>query len=522
MKYLIVSLFGGGIVSYAISYITEPQPSAAMSVIYTQPQSTSAWLWSQIMWWLIPVALLLFVAGGAFHLFGSAYTRLKYPAHRKISVAEAKRDEGVYKAQVGTALARAQLLEAQRAKYENVAPAIQVESASTPAAITLQQAISQSTERAWIVGQASTRQANPDVKDFAGKLLTLDYQTTHIAIIGATGGGKTASSAMLLALYARKFGVHPIVLDGKRGQDWKKYDGVVEWHLMTAETFESQIKQLMSIFEKRWQWLLDNGYDNIYSAQGKRPQPILVIFEEFGYVWSSLPKETQAALTNPVNDLFRLCRSAGIILCFVDQAPKKWPDQARGNAKFVFCYKIKGMIANAFSEYFVDRLADSGMFSRDNVFYDAWFTANLIDLNGMFQPLRRRYLGEQSRTEQRTPTQNERSENEQRTPTNANERPLPVENATNVPNADVIEAAKNVKYPLPAMVRSSFVRTGSWEEAAQRYFATYRDADHIDWVKAMAELANDGRPYTAFKGGLSSNLFHKYSPKGKERMRLVA
>ena len=40
--------------------------------------------------------------------------------------------------------------------------------------------------------------------------------------------------------------------------------------------------------------------------------------------------------------------------------------------------------------------------------------------------------------------------------------------------------------------------------------------------KAMAELANDGRPYTAFKGGLSSNLFHKYSPKGKERMRLVA
>lgn len=508
MKYILTMILGSAIVTGVQSWWGADN-NQAVSVVYSAPQSTSAWLWSQIMWWLIPTAIVVVVAIAAFHGFVSGYTRLKYPAHRKISVAEAKRDEGVYKAQVGTALARSQLLEAQRAKYENVTPAIQVESAPTPSTITLQQAISQSTERAWIVGQASTRQANPDVKDFAGKLLTLDYQTTHIAIIGATGGGKTASSAMLLALYARKFGVHPIVLDGKRGQDWKKYDGVVEWHLMTAETFESQIKQLMSIFEKRWQWLLDNGYDNIYSAQGKRPQPILVIFEEFGYVWSSLPKETQAALTNPVNDLFRLCRSAGIILCFVDQAPKKWPDQARGNAKFVFCYKIKGMIANAFSEYFVDRLADSGMFSRDNVFYDAWFTANLIDLNGMFQPLRRRYLGEQSRTEQRTPT-------------NANERPLPVENATNVPNADVIEAAKNVKYPLPAMVRSSFVRTGSWEEAAQRYFATYRDADHIDWVKAMAELANDGRPYTAFKGGLSSNLFHKYSPKGKERMRLVA
>lgn len=522
MKYLIVSLFGGGAISYAISYITEPKPSAAMSVIYTQPQSASDSLWSQIMWWLIPVALLLFVFGGAFHLFGSAYTRLKYPAHRKISVAEAKRDEGVYKAQVGTALARAQLLEAQRAKYENVTPAIQVESASTPATITLQQAISQSTERAWIIGQAAEVQPTPEGSKHAGQLLTFDYRTTHAAIIGGTGSGKTESTAMLMVAYARKYNLHPIVLDGKEGIDWRTYNGIVEWYAMSADTIMSQFNQLMVIFDMRWKWLQDNNLPTIYKASGKRPPTLFVIIEEFGSVWMMLDKSARAELAQKVDRLFRLGRATGIVLCLIDQAPEKWTPQMRGNAKFVTCYKLKGMVANAFNEYHVDRLPHVGVFSQDNVFYSAWHTAELIDIRREYSHLQWRCLAERPRTEARTPANNERSQNINEQATNTNERPLPVENATNVPNADAIEAAKNIKYPLPAMVRSSFVRTGSWEDAAQRYFATYRDADHIDWVKAMAELANDGRPYTAFKGGLSSNLFHKYSPKGKERMRLVA
>lgn len=498
---LVSSLLGGGAISYAISYMTEPKP--AMSVVYTQPQTTSAWLWSQIMWWLIPTAIVVIVAIAAFHGFVSGYTRLKYPAHRKISVAEAKRDAGIYDVererkslQVGTALARAQEREAREmARYATTQPAVE----QIPSAITLQQAISQSTERAWIVGQASKRQANPDVQGVTGNLLTLDPQTTHIAIIGATGGGKTASSAMLLAVYARKFGVHPIVLDGKRGQDWKKYDGVVEWHLMTSETFEVQIGKLLDIFNKRWQWLLDNNYDNIYDAKEKRPQPLLVIFEEFGYVWSSLPKDKQAELTNPVNDLFRLCRSAGIILCFVDQAPKKWPDQARGNAKFVFCYKIKGMIANAFSEYFVDRLADYGMFSRDNVFYDAWFTAKLIDLNGMFQPLRRRYLETAVETA-----------NVSKTPVNAavNDRLQVVETPINAVNVSANSADFS---PIPPSLERAFMRLRCWESFCKGYLSIYPETTQAQLRKAMSRL--DGREPDTFKTE-AFKWFHMYSPQG--------
>ena len=521
MKYLFASLFGGSLISYAAAYLFEPAPSKAVSVIYSAPQTTSAWLWSQIMWWLIPIALVLFVFGGAFHLFGSAYTRLRYPAHRKISVAEAKRDEGVYKAQVGTALARSQLLEAQRAKYEDTLPAIQVESTPTPAAITLQQAISQSTERAWVIGQAAEVQPTPEGSKRAGQLLMFDYRTTHAAIIGGTGSGKTESTAMLMVAYARKYNLHPILLDGKEGIDWRAFNGVAEWHAMSVDTVVNQFDQLMTIFDKRWEWLQKNNLSTIYKATGKRPPTLFIIIEEFGSVWMALDKAARADLAQKVDRLFRLGRATGIVLCLIDQAPEKWTPQMRGNAKFVTCYKLKGMVANAFNEYHVDRLPHVGVFSQDNVFYNAWHTAEIIDIRREYPPLQWRCLHERPRTEERTPVNNERSQNINEQATSGHERPLPVENATNVRENMAVETLKMEKYPLPAMVRSSFVRNGSWEDAAQRYFATYKDAEHIDWVKTMAKLANDGRPYTAFKGGLSSNLFNKYSPKGN-KMKLVA
>lgn len=526
MKTTILVLFGSALSFATQFYWRADNSNSAVSVVYSAPQTWGNWLWWAFVWSMVGLAIAGIVLGGVGWAFVSLRNTWKYPAHRKLSVAEAKRDAGIYEVererkslQVGTALARAQEREAREmARYATTQPAIE----AAPAAITLQQAINQSAERAWIVGQAAESQPTPEGSKRAGQLLIFDYRTTHAAIIGGTGSGKTESTAMLMVAYARKYNLHPIILDGKEGIDWRAFDGVAEWHAMSVDTVVGQFEQLMSIFDKRWEWLQKNNLSTIYKASGKRPPTLFVIIEEFGSVWMMLDKSARADLAQKVDRLFRLGRATGIVLCLIDQAPEKWTPQMRGNAKFVTCYKLKGGVANAFNEYHVDRLPHVGVFSQDNVFYNAWHTAELIDIRGMFRPLQWRCLHERPRTELRTPTQNERSQNINEHPTNADERPLPVENATNVPNADVIEAAKNVKYPVPVMVRSSFVRTGSWEEAAQRYFATYRDADHIDWVKAMAELANDGRPYTAFKGGLSSNLFHKYSPKGKERMRLVA
>lgn len=500
---LVSSLIGGGAISYAISYMTEPKPSAAMSVIYTQPQSASAWWWSQIMWWLIPVALLLFVFGGAFHLFGSAYTRLKYPAHRKLSVAEAKRDAGIYEVererkslQVGTALARAQEREAREmARYATTQPAIE----QIPAAITLQQAINQSVERAWIIGQAAESQPTPEGSKRAGQLLTFDYRTTHAAIIGGTGSGKTESTAMLMVAYARKYNLHPIILDGKEGIDWRAFDGVAEWHAMSVDTVVGQFEQLMSIFDRRWEWLQKNNLSTIYKASGKRPPTLFVIIEEFGSVWMMLDKSARADLAQKVDRLFRLGRATGIVLCLIDQAPEKWTPQMRGNAKFVTCYKLKGMVANAFNEYHVDRLPHVGVFSQDNVFYNAWHTAELIDIRREYPPLQWRCL--------KTPVE---TINGTKTIVNAatNDRLQVVETPVNVINAGGVSVDFS---PIPPSLERSFMRLRCWESFCKGYLSIYPETTQAQLRKAMSKL--DGREPDTFKTE-AFKWFHMYSPQG--------
>lgn len=510
---LVSSLIGGGAISYAISYMTEPKPNAAMSVIYTQPQSASAWWWSQIMWWLIPVALLLFVFGGAFHLFGSAYTRLKYPAHRKLSVAEAKRDAGIYEVererkslQVGTALARAQEREAREmARYATTQPAIE----AAPAAITLQQAISQSTERAWIVGQAAEVQPTPEGSKRAGQLLTFDYRTTHAAIIGGTGSGKTESTAMLMVAYARRYNLHPIILDGKEGIDWRAFDGVAEWHAMSVDTVVGQFEQLMSIFDKRWEWLQRNNLSTIYKASGKRPPTLFVIIEEFGSVWMMLDKSARADLAQKVDRLFRLGRATGIVLCLIDQAPEKWTPQMRGNAKFVTCYKLKGMVANAFNEYHVDRLPHVGVFSQDNIFYNAWHTAEQIDIRGKYPPLQHRYLTD---TETSQPGKQESA---------GNSGYDDVGKAGNAPSQVVGKAGEGRESgkaypdirPIPPSLLRLYTRTRKWDDFCAGYYKFYDDAQQAELRRVMAHVAGEGKAPSDYTGE-AFRQHHRWSPHG--------
>jgi hypothetical protein len=55
---------------------------------------------------------------------------------------------------------------------------------------------------------------------------------------------------------------------------------------------------------------------------------------------------------------------------------------------------------------------------------------------------------------------------------------------------------------------------GDWELFAQSFFVQNPDASQRALTRAMAEVDPDKRPPSAFVGGLSSDLFHRYSPKG--------
>lgn len=511
---LVSSLIGGGAISYAISYMTEPKPNAAMSVIYTQPQSASAWWWSQIMWWLIPVALLLFVFGGAFHLFGSAYTRLKYPAHRKLSVAEAKRDAGIYEVererkslQVGTALARAQEREARAAGQ-----AQPVEITPEPAyqQLTIHQAIEQSTERSWIIGQACQKQPNRETsRQAVGSLLTVDYRTTQFAILGGSGGGKTSSTGMMFLLYAKRFGLHPIVLDGKDGLDFGPLSdrNVIEWYKATPDNLAGFLRQLKAIYDERLAIARKAGAANIYELPASMGiQPLFVMIEEFGRVWeaSGYSKEIETAF----NDLFSLGRACGIIVCPIDQAPEGWSKPMRSSAKFAVCYSAQGDAIKAFGEHYMAELPLKGVFSRGNVFYRAWHTMKLIDMRKL-SPIQRRYLVEpklERRVEPSIPSV-------PATPM----RIVPPQEVERTGTSGTVELESTVeRAPLvvvpPNIARKFHGSTGNkWGGFCEEMFKRYHDMTMEQLQEAMASVAG-GQPgdykSRAFRG------YHRFSKNG--------
>lgn len=367
--------------------------------------------------------------------------------------------------------------------------------------ITIREAIEQSTERAWVIGQATDAQPVPGFKE-VGRLLTFDPRTSHVAIIGGTGSGKTASTGLLMALYARQFGIHPVLLDGKEGIDWGPLDGAVEWHSMTADTIEWQINAVMSVFQKRWDYLKDNGIPNIYKIPAnKRPVPILLMMEEFGDVWAELRNSDKALykeMGQKIDKLFRLARATGITLCLIDQSPEKWSQQMRGNAKFVVCYKLKGGVANAFNEYHVDKLPNVGVFSQDNIFYRPWHTEAEIELTRLFPPLERRLIRERKRTV-----------------TNGNERPangsLPVVRTNERSKSGGGNNTEIV--PIPPSVKSSFVRSGSWHDVCVELFSVYPKMTQAQLRNSMVDIEGSGKESYQFKG-VAFEMFHRYSPNG--------
>lgn len=406
---------------------------------------------------------------------------------RGMSIGEARFVSGEFHAKALRERERAEAIREKRLSSNQPLVALPAPSPHDP--LSLAEAIAQSDANSWIIGQATELQPTEGITQ-VGKLSVFKPRNSHAAIIGGTGSGKTASTGLLFAFYARKFGYHPIVMDGKNGIDWRPLQSVVEWHNMDADSFEWQIQALTAIFNERWQLLETIGAKTIYQLPvERRPTPIVVIFEEFGDIWTEVigrrSKEDRHTLVQSVNHLFRLCRATGITLCLIDQAPEKWSQQMRGNAKFVACYKLKGGVANAFNEYHADKLPDVGMYSQDNVFYRPWHTEEEIDITRMFPPLGRTLL--------RCPKPPETPETPETVKTGGGD--------------------KGGKISIPPSLERAFRRFGRWEEFAEGFFKFYPEATQAELRRVMSQL--DGREPNTFKTE-AFRYYHRWSPNGDQ------
>lgn len=231
--------------------------------------------------------------------------------------------------------------------------------------LSLTDAFAKSGPDRWLLGQNNSGPCEFSIMD-----------AQHVGILGATGCGKTASTALLMMLCALKSKFHVICLDGKGGMDWMRYKSHIEVYPTDYAMVGDQVNELYHAYTMRMKALSMAGASDI-SELDYEMKPVMVIMEEFGATMDLLKGESSkqhAAVEKMIKDIFRKGRSAGIHLVLIDQLMNGWPGVMKSNTKGIIAYKIGGQQGAAFNAYKLHELADKGQFWNNGGVYDAWFT----------------------------------------------------------------------------------------------------------------------------------------------------
>ncbi len=205
-------------------------------------------------------------------------------------------------------------------------------------------------------------------------------KSVHLAIIGAPGVGKTASTGLLLAAYAAADGFIVLCLDAKDGIDWTEYNKYFEVQETNESIFHLQFAEIAKEHNRRLEILRQNKWKNIDESKGQI-RHVLVILEEFGYLLQKIALTDQQLykkLLTAVTNLMKVSRATGIHFCIIDQTLADCPNEIKAIIKTYIAFKLNGGIGNSVKLYYLDKLAENGEFcwsdSPDNKF-KAWHTA---------------------------------------------------------------------------------------------------------------------------------------------------
>ncbi len=250
--------------------------------------------------------------------------------------------------------------------------------------LSLADAFRQSTPDRWLLGQNDQGPCEFNIMD-----------NIHTGLLGATGTGKTASTALLMAYDANRSGMHVVALDGKGGVDWTQHSKYVEAWPTDYTLISDQIDQIVRWHDIRMKEIKRSQVENIYQLDYKLP-PLFVVMEEFGYTMQALDAaskkrhdQTEGALSN----LMRVSRATGIYFLLIDQSAKNWPGTIKANVKAWFAYQLKGLQGNAFNAYDLHLLKPKGQFWHNDQVYDAWFTKGEAKaIQGELRPVRAKML----------------------------------------------------------------------------------------------------------------------------------
>lgn len=484
----------GGLLA-AIAYVTNiwdalfgAAPSAPGYVMPVTQQSDFDFWWWRILWSLALVAVVVLIAGVGWSMFvrGERKTGKLTKQDRELS------EQMKFQQKIASGNPQGRELPSQKPiEY-----------------LSLQAAINRSKGDTWILGQAIERQLDKNKAHIAGELFKVS-SNSHFAILGATRSGKTKSAAFQLVLLARVNKWHVIVLDGKGGQDWRKYNGAVEWHDLTPGNLKHYVNEVTRLYRQRQQFLKAEDAGELSElAPGKRPARILVIFEEFGSTWVGTKRDPE--IDKAMDELFRRSCAAGIHLCLVDQAPELWSRQMATNAAVALCFRAKGQTLNAFGGYYCGNLK-VGEFCDDTSIYKSWYVAEEYiegtPIMKLLPPQPRRMLAEPSNASSNAPFEESLSTNHF---SNASNDSLQVvQTPSNASNAQTF--VKTDTPVCPPSMRRAFERLKRWDEPSKIFFQFNPQATQADLRGAMASI--DGKAAETYKAE-AFKWYHVYSPQG--------
>jgi hypothetical protein len=232
--------------------------------------------------------------------------------------------------------------------------------------LSLEEALAQSEQQAWLVGQ------DPD----SGALATYNPALhAHAAVVGATGTGKTTGAAFAIALQALMHGWHVIILDPDGGADWRDFAPVAEWHETDYGVFPDQVRELYRFYEQRRRLLMESGAVNLASLDGQAPTRVLVIIEEYGGLIQQV-RMAHGRAAGQVDDMLDIIlrggRKLSLSLLLVDQYPEHWSQQVLAAVKWRAIYQLGPGQGARLEEYHAARLPARGVFLHRGRRYRSW------------------------------------------------------------------------------------------------------------------------------------------------------
>lgn len=324
-----------------------------------------------------------------------------------------------------------------------------------------------------------------------GEIVYWDMEMHPFARVhGATQSGKTSLSRLLVA-QAIRHGFEVIIIDRRRGKDW----GIFGQHAQLIDAREpgvlvAALEEEIARYSDRDAQLGRYGAPNLAALgqiTGNAYRRRLVVVEELGTQHMNARAEGRATYGAFVAGLRKLTAEAGatgIHGLYIDQIPDAWDKAVRYNASGSIVFHLPdygGQVAGyplahqlpQFHCHYEGQIVRAGHLTDDQI----------RQTIGKVQPqppapVRGGVRGmEGGRSLLNTPTN---------TPTNTN-----TANTTAAPSTP-----------------------SEWAIFAEKFFAGNPTASQRALTRAMAAAVNDGRPAEAFLGGLSSELFHRWSPRG--------